>query len=192
MPVRSGSVAPPQSSAGTRQSQGRSHQVRPHFRESHAAGFAARCATSTRARQLAAGHHSSRSPHTQPPRFCRSALSALGALCARRSLRSALSALGALCAPCSLHSALSALGAPCARCARRSLRSVLAALGARCARCSLRSALAALARRSLRSLGARYARSALAALARRSLRSLDARCRSAFATTRLSLPLGAL
>ena len=42
-----------------------------------------------------------------------------------------------------------------------------------------RAALAALARRSLRSLGARYARSTLAALARRSLRSLGARCRSA-------------
>ena len=43
-------------------------RLRPHCRKSHAAGSAARCATSTQARCLAAGHSSGRPSHTQPPR----------------------------------------------------------------------------------------------------------------------------
>ena len=127
---------------------------------------------------------------------CHSALAA-----ARRSLRSACSAIGAFCARRSLRS----LGARCAHTApaalaRRSRRS----LGARYAR----SALTALARRSLRSLGARCrsalaatrrslplgtlcartrcARSDLATLARRSLHPLKACCARSH-----SLPRGA-
>ena len=138
---------------------------------------------------------------------CHSALAA-----ARRSLRLARSALGARCARSTLAAltrrSLRSLNARCVRlalaAARHSLplgarcRSALSALGAvsgrrALARRSLRSPSARCARLlSLRSLGARYARSALAALARRSLRSLGARCRSALATTRRSLPLGAL